>query len=443
MEFAKKDLEFNLERASNDNKALSEKLQSTTTDMEDCRNQLQRKDETVKDLESQVSSIRNEVTSLFLSLSQFLDVNCDKEEEMKPSLYSAVHRIFPAVPKSEERLKDDIELVLLSAVDKVSLLKSRFHSLEEDLKVKTSVISSQSKQLNDLLSLSESDKEMISKLRSTVDALQSDKASAATAEMMSDNRVAELEKSNESLRGALKTLKENLQQQQHQVEESETKCISLQQELVRVQQNSNDVIQQMYTANEEKMKGLEEDNSKLSRIAEDATNEVSTLRLLLEQSSKQYEQELTVLREKKSAMEQQVTVSEKFLDSTNRAHREELTKLTLAEQEAQKETQVLRISLVEKESELRACMENFTTLREESHKEIQSLSQQLAALQLEKKQEREEYEREKRMVTETEQHLDDLVRERVQETEQKEREIARQRQREYEEEVRIEMSIEL
>ena len=159
LEFTKKDLEFNLERKTNECKTISSQLQQQTEEVTSCKKDLQVKDETIKELEAQISTIRNEVTSLFISLSQYLDIHCEKEEEIKPILYSTVQAIFPSSSSSstqdEGKSTKDIDLVLLSTMDKVSLLKTRFHSLEEDLVTKSSLINSQTTQLNELIKLSE------------------------------------------------------------------------------------------------------------------------------------------------------------------------------------------------------------------------------------------------------------------------------------------------
>ena len=158
LEFAKKDLEFNLERKTNECKTITSQLQQQTEEVISCKKDLQVKDETIKELEAQISTIRNEVTSLFISLSQYLDIHCEKEEEIKPVLYSTIQAIFPSSSSStqdEGKSTKDIDLVLLSTMDKVSLLKTRFHSLEEDLVTKSSLINSQTTQLNELIKLSE------------------------------------------------------------------------------------------------------------------------------------------------------------------------------------------------------------------------------------------------------------------------------------------------
>ena len=437
MEFQNRDLEFNLERRNKDFKAIVKEKDELQSDFDTSKNQLEKATERVTELEALTSTARSQLTSLFISLSQYLDVNCEREEEIKPVLYSTARQIFPSsLSLAEEDSKNEMELMLLSTVDKVSLLKSRFHAIEEEMSVKTSTIVSQGTQITNLLALSESDREAIAKLRQSLEKAQSSSSAAATTPER-DTQIAELERANTTLRSALQSMRESLEQQQKQVNESEARMVRMQKELVEVQQSSSEMVQQMHSASDEKIALLTEENKKLHQLAEDSANEAAALHVLLEQTTKQYDQELTVLRERKYAVEQQVTVSEKFLDNTNRAHREELSKLTISLQEAQKEIESLHIQLMEKDAEVRGAVENYDSLRTQAADQIKELTQQIGEMKAKMREEKEQYEREKESIQRSEQNLDAIIAEKVTIAEQKGKESAREQQRLFEEEVEM------
>ena len=437
MEFQNRDLEFNLERRNKDFKAIVKEKDELQSDFDTSKSQLEKATERVTELEALTSTARSQLTSLFISLSQYLDVNCEREEEIKPVLYSTARQIFPSsLSLAEEDSKNEMELMLLSTVDKVSLLKSRFHAIEEEMSVKTSTIVSQGTQITNLLALSESDREAIAKLRQSLEKAQSSSSAAATTPER-DTQIAELERANTTLRSALQSMRESLEQQQKQVNESEARMVRMQKELVEVQQSSSEMVQQMHSASDEKIALLMEENKKLHQLAEDSANEAAALHVLLEQTTKQYDQELTVLRERKYAVEQQVTVSEKFLDNTNRAHREELSKLTISLQEAQKEIESLHIQLMEKDAEVRGAVENYDSLRTQAADQIKELTQQIGEMKTKMREEKEQYEREKESIQRSEQNLDAIIAEKVTIAEQKGKESAREQQRLFEEEVEM------
>ena len=437
MEFQNRDLEFNLERRNKDFKAIVKEKDELQSDFDTSKNQLEKATERVTELEALTSTARSQLTSLFISLSQYLDVNCEREEEIKPVLYSTARQIFPSsLSLAEEDSKNEMELMLLSTVDKVSLLKSRFHAIEEEMSVKTSTIVSQGTQITNLLALSESDREAIAKLRQSLEKAQSSSSAAATTPER-DTQIAELERANTTLRSALQSMRESLEQQQKQVNESEARMVRMQKELVEVQQSSSEMVQQMHSASDEKIALLTEENKKLHQLAADSANEAAALHVLLEQTTKQYDQELTVLRERKYAVEQQVTVSEKFLDNTNRAHREELSKLTISLQEAQKEIESLHIQLMEKDAEVRGAVENYDSLRTQAADQIKELTQQIGEMKAKMREEKEQYERERESIQRSEQNLDAIIAEKVTIAEQKGKESAREQQRLFEEEVEM------
>ena len=89
-------MEFNLERRNKDFKAIVKEKDELQSDFDTSKNQLEKATERVTELEALTSAARSQLTSLFISLSQYLDVNCEREEEIKPVLYSTARQIFPS-----------------------------------------------------------------------------------------------------------------------------------------------------------------------------------------------------------------------------------------------------------------------------------------------------------------------------------------------------------
>lgn len=435
MEFEKKDLQFSLDRRAKDYKVACDEVERMKSTVQSQKQQLEDATQTIADLTASLSTMRNQIVSLFISFSQFLDVDCAKEEELKPALYTIAREAFPA--KSEPTSQEsNLEMVVLGAVDHVSLLKTRLHACEDEVAAKATLLASQAKQISDLEEVNKNDQSLIARLQSTVTSLKtSQPASAASEAVETAEQVKELERSNTALREAMRSMQETLHEQQKRVEESESRAMALQKELVGIQKSSNDSVHQMFAATEEKTKQLTEEKERLRLAAETASLEASSLRELLEQTRKEYEQELTVLQEKKYNVEEQVTVSERFLALSNQNHREELNRLMIAQQEAQKETEEMKILLMEKEEELRASADNCEALREQSRGQIGELTKQVGELKAQLAEEKKKAEERRAELEASEKTMEAMVATRVQTMQQKEKESARQQQRNYEEEV--------
>ncbi|CBK19988.2 uncharacterized protein [Blastocystis hominis] len=422
IEFEKRDLEYNLDKRNTDYKSMCQEHEQLQSEYNKTQKQLEESTARVSELEAIISAARNQITSLFISISQYLDVNSEREDEIKPLLYAAIRQIFPSSlsqsaessldssiddaaeapnESSTESSTNEVELMLLSTVDKISLLKSRYHAIQQEIAIKSDSLASQSQQIADLLAVSDQDRATIAKLRLALEKAQSSTpSSVAAAQTDRDSQLSELEKTNSALRAALQSMKASVEQQQRQVNESEARMVQMQNELV-----------------------------------EESASEAAALHVLLEQTTKQYDQELTVLRERKYAVEQQVTVSERFLDSSNRAHREELSKLTVSLQEAQKECDALRIQIMEKESELRTAVDNYESLRVQATEQMKEVTHQMMEMKARMKEEKEKFDREKESLQLSEHNMHSVIAEKVSAAEQKQKESAREQQRQFEEEV--------
>lgn len=71
-------------------------------------------------------------------------MDCEREDDLKPALYSTVQNAFPEGSHSSD---SNVEVVVLSAVDRVTMLKSRLRSIEGELKAKSNLLASQTSQI--------------------------------------------------------------------------------------------------------------------------------------------------------------------------------------------------------------------------------------------------------------------------------------------------------
>ena len=426
-EFEKKDLQFNLDKRSKEYKAVCDELEHMKSSFQTQKQQLEESTQAVADANATLSNLRSQIVSLFISFSQFLDVDCEREDDLKPALYSTVQNAFPEGSQSSD---SNVEVVVLSAVDRVTMLKSRLRSIEGELKAKSNLLASQTKQISDLEGVSQSDRVLISRLQAKLDA-QSSAVAESASQSSESGEMAELKHASEAM-GSLQT---TLHQEQKRAETAEARLVQVQADLVGVQRNSNESVQQMQQAAEEKAFAAEKEKEQLQLAADAAAVEASGLREALERTRKEYEQELAVLREKKSRVEEQVTVSERFLAVSNQTHREELNRLLLAQQEAQQEAEAMKMTLMEKEEQLRSSASNYEALREQGRAQVGELTRQVAQLRGALAEEKAKREEEQRALEGCEKKMEGVIEARVVSAQQKEKESSRQMQRGFEEEV--------
>lgn len=432
-EFEKKDLQFNLDKRSKEYKSVCDEMEHMKSSLQTQKQQLEESTQEVANVNTALSTLRSQIVSLFMSFSQFLDVDCDKEDDLKPALYSTVQNAFPEGSQNSE---SNVEMVVLSAVDRVTMLKTRLRSTEDELKVKSNVLSSQAKQISDLEGVNHSDQAIITRLQAKLNS-QSNTVAESSNELNESGEMAELKHANEVLREAMGSLQETLHQEQKRAETAETKLVQLQNDLIGIQRSSNESVMQMQQATEEKTKALENEKEQLQLAADAAIVESTSLREALERTRKEYEQELAVLREKKSRVEEQVTVSERFLAVSNQAHREELNRLLVAQQEAQQEAEAMKMTLMEKEDQLRSSASNYEALREQGREQVGELTRQVAQLRGALEEEKARREKEQQQLEVCEKKMEGVIEARVVSAQQKEKESSRQMQRNFEEEVRV------
>ncbi|KAK8831772.1 hypothetical protein WA577_001831, partial [Blastocystis sp. JDR] len=430
-EFEKKDLQFNLDKRSKEYKAVCDELEHMKSSFQTQKQQLEESTQAVADANATLSNLRSQIVSLFISFSQFLDVDCEREDDLKPALYSTVQNAFPEGSHSSD---SNVEVMVLSAVDRVTMLKSRLRSIEGELKAKSNLLASQTKQISDLEGVSQSDRVLISRLQAKLDAQSSAVAESATQSSES-GEMAELKHANEVLREAMGSLQTTLHQEQKRAEAAEARLVQVQADLVGVQRSSNESVQQMQQAAEEKAAAVEKEKEQLQLAADAAAVEAAGLREALERTRKEYEQELAVLREKKSRVEEQVTVSERFLAVSNQTHREELNRLLVAQQEAQQEAEAMKMTLMEKEEQLRSSASNYEALREQGRAQVGELTRQVAQLRGALAEEKAKREEEQRALEACEKKMEGVIEARVVSAQQKEKESSRQMQRGFEEEL--------
>ncbi len=262
-EFEKKDLQFNLDKRSKEYKAVCDELEHMKSSFQTQKQQLEESTQAVADANATLSNLRSQIVSLFISFSQFLDVDCEREDDLKPALYSTVQNAFPEGSQSSD---SNVEVVVLSAVDRVTMLKSRLRSIEGELTAKSNLLASQTKQISDLEGVSQSDRVLISRLQAKLDA-QSSAVAESASQSSESGEMAELKHANEVLREAMGSLQTTLHQEQKRAETAEARLVQVQADLVGVQRSSNESVQQMQQAAEEKAAAAEKEKEQLQLAA--------------------------------------------------------------------------------------------------------------------------------------------------------------------------------
>ena len=250
-----------------------------------------------------------------------------------------------------------------------------------------------------------------------------------------NDQLAELEEANASLRTALRNAKERMEAQLKKQQETETQLMQAQEQLVAVQENSNEMVQQALAAAKKQKEECDEQMGAMTTQLDKKEEEVETLKASWEKAVGQYEQELAVLRSRKMAVEQQMSVSEKFLHEQNVAHRDELTKLQASLEAAEAEAQELRCQLLEKEAECESNQQAGEETTEQLKGQIASLTEQLRAMQTKLSSQQSSVVVSKKRELELESEMREKLAASIQEMEEKDKEIIRQQQKGYEEEV--------
>ena len=424
MEVEKNNLEYTLSRRQDDYIALNESLLSVKSELEEKRKEFDELSTSYQKLQSESSSLRNQVDNLFLQLTTFLSSPDDQLTEKREQITQTVQSLSSA---------DSKESPVPSFVDRVLLLRDSEMNSRATLASHQELLSSQEAHIRQLEEESEGYKTKIDKLRNQIHSLEN--ATENGEEL--DSQIEELEETNESLRQALRGAKTNMEQQIMKQHETENQLVKLQSELVKLQETSNEMIQQTLAASEAKTSELSQRVARAEDLLAKKEEELETLQATWEKNMGQYEQELAVLRARKVAVEQQVTVSEKFLEDHNRLHREEIDKLQKSLQAAQEEVQELRCQVLEREAELEAYQQSGEETKEQLAGQVASLTEQLRAMQGKLSNQQSSVLSVKKREAELEKEMKTRLENSIAEMEQKDREIIRQQQKGYEEEVGV------
>lgn len=158
-------------------------------------------------------------------MAQFVDADGEKEDDIKASVYASVRQIFPHPTSSDEAAADgetegETDLVLLNTVDKVSLLKSRYHTLQKERR---------RRRVSWTLSRARSPTCSRSRRRTRLRSPVCSRRWLHSRPRDASPRLAELENANASLRQALQSMRETLASQQAAAEANEERVVKTQQ----------------------------------------------------------------------------------------------------------------------------------------------------------------------------------------------------------------------
>lgn len=420
-ETEKNNIELTLSRRQDDYMDLNENFIELKTQTEQKEKEYLEMVNDCRKAQAESTYLHNQLTAAITDLSSLLSTPAD--EEKSQSVKQSVCAL----------LEEDatFEAAVSSLVDSMVLIKQSAKSAETTSLSSQQLASKQEDHIQQLEEEIEQDKRQIERLQHRIAALES--SSSTTAEL--DEELEELEETNENLRKALRNAKENMEEQMSRTAATEAQLIALQQEVVTIQETSNQMVQQAFTnaeAREQELKKQVEDAEK-QVIRKD--EELGELKASWERSVEQYEQELAVLRARKVAVEQQVSINERFIDDHTKIYQTELQKKEQDLEEAQQEIQELKCQVLEREAELESTQQAREDMHEQLQNQIASLTEQVRAMQTKLVNQQSSILNTKKKEMEVESQMKMKLAASIKEIEEKDKEIIRQQQKNYEDEV--------
>ena len=427
MEIEKNNAEYTLSRRQDEFITLTNSTQTLKNDFEAKEKEFAALTDENRQLKVDLTSLQDHATNTFLSLSDLVTSDVSKYEEKKSQLLDAAATLFE---KSESDVKESNLSTIRTLLDQVQIIKQSAASAQETVKKHQELTEKQESYIKQMEASLENNKSQIESLEHRLASVN-----ASHSDDDENDQLAELEEANASLRTALRNAKERMEAQLKKQQETETQLMQTQEQLVAVQENSNEMVQQALAAAKKQKEECDEQMGAMTTQLDKKEEEVETLKASWEKAVGQYEQELAVLRSRKMAVEQQMSVSEKFLHEQNVAHRDELTKLQASLEAAEAEAQELRCQLLEKEAECESNQQAGEETTEQLKGQIASLTEQLRAMQTKLSSQQSSVVVSKKRELELESEMREKLAASIQEMEEKDKEIIRQQQKGYEEEV--------
>lgn len=427
MEIEKNNAEYTLSRRQDEFITLTNSTQTLKNDFEAKEKEFAALTDENRQLKVDLTSLQDHATNTFLSLSDLVTSDVSKYEEKKSQLLDAAATLFE---KSESDVKESNLSTIRTLLDQVQIIKQSAASAQETVKKHQELTEKQESYIKQMEASLENNKSQIESLEHRLASVN-----ASHSDDDENDQLAELEEANASLRTALRNAKERMEAQLKKQQETETQLMQTQEQLVAVQENSNEMVQQALAAAKKQKEECDEQMGAMTTQLDKKEEEVETLKASWEKAVGQYEQELAVLRSRKMAVEQQMSVSEKFLHEQNVAHRDELTKLQASLEAAEAEAQELRCQLLEKEAECESNQQAGEETTEQLKGQIASLTEQLRAMQTKLSSQQSSVVVSKKRELELESEMREKLAASIQEMEEKDKLIIRQQQKGYEEEV--------
>lgn len=427
MEIEKNNAEYTLSRRQDEFITLTNSTQTLKNDFEAKEKEFAALTDENRQLKVDLTSLQDHATNTFLSLSDLVTSDVSKYEEKKSQLLDAAATLFE---KSESDVKESNLSTIRTLLDQVQIIKQSAASAQETVKKHQELTEKQESYIKQMEASLENNKSQIESLEHRLASVN-----ASHSDDDESDQLAELEEANASLRTALRNAKERMEAQLKKQQETETQLMQAQEQLVAVQENSNEMVQQALAAAKKQKEECDDQMGAMTTQLDKKEEEVETLKASWEKAVGQYEQELAVLRSRKMAVEQQMSVSEKFLHEQNVAHRDELTKLQASLEAAEAEAQELRCQLLEKEAECESNQQAGEETTEQLKGQIASLTEQLRAMQTKLSSQQSSVVVSKKRELELESEMREKLAASIQEMEEKDKLIIRQQQKGYEEEV--------
>ena len=424
LEVEKNNLDLSLSRRQDDYMSLNEQYIQLKSSNEEKEKEFIELNNTCHRLQSENDYLHNHLTHCITSLTDFLH----NENEESKAQSDEVTESLSSLLKEDETYNVSVNQFMNSIV----LLKQAAHSSDTSLKSNQELIEKQEGLLKQLQEEIDSLKIENEKAQRRIAVLESSSNQAEGIE----EELEELEEANENLRTALRNAKENMEEQLKREASLESQLMALQQEIVSIQETSNEMVQQAFSSSEAKEQELKKRAEDAEKLAMRREEELEELKSSWEHSVEQYEQELSVLRARKVAVEQKVTISEKCIDDHTKLYQTELQKRETELEEARQEIQELKCQVLERETELESTQQTSEEMNEQLQNQILSLTEQVRAMQTKLSSQQTSLMDSKKKEIELENQMKIKLASSVKEIEEKDKEIIRQQQKNYEEEVR-------
>ena len=270
MEIEKNNAEYTLSRRQDEFITLTNSMQTLKNDFEAKEKEFAALADENRQLKVDLTSLQDHATNTFLSLSDLVTSDVSKYEEKKSQLLDAAATLFE---KSESDVKESNLSTIRTLLDQVQIIKQSAASAQETVKKHQELTEKQESYIKQMEASLENNKSQIESLEHRLASVN-----ASHSDDDESDQLAELEEANASLRTALRNAKERMEAQLKKQQETETQLMQTQEQLVAVQENSNEMVQQALAAAKKQKEECDDQMGAMTTQLDKKEEEVVTLK---------------------------------------------------------------------------------------------------------------------------------------------------------------------